>query len=355
MGKWLKLSLLTLLLTLALILFLISVNKVNTLLPGNPPPHGGAANLKPRPARAIEGVRPRLPGGSESIKPRGGVGGIGGWMAVETVRTEVTITYSPGEVIKGRDFLVRGSISAEDGAKLSGVKVSILLKRSKAEKGLVIGKGRSENGSFEVTCRVPGWVEVGDYVLVAVTGKFYEDGKLYLGASSDPVVKVKSLTSLEVSGPTEVVREEPAALKVRLLELPDLTPLEGRGLNVYLDGNFLTSLITDGEGSAKVTISGKVARSLGPGIHEVTVAFEGDEYHLGCKATFNLRVYVRTRIAVKPLNYGFLALKGRLIDSEGRGLGGLSVRASSGGLRLAEVTTGPKGFFPTNLPLSTSR
>ena len=110
--------------------------------------------------------------------------------------TFTEITKIQPSAVKGETFLVNGTVVDRDGKSVSGMHVLIHFKVSKNdESGILVGDGDVSSGNFAISCLVPVESQVGEYHVIASA----IENEKYRGSESDPIIKVRSETTIDLS------------------------------------------------------------------------------------------------------------------------------------------------------------
>ena len=176
------------------------------------------------------------------------------------IPTHVEITKVDEKIVEGENFSVEGVVKYENGFVENGF-VEVYLKRTKDEKGILLGLAEVVNGKFEAVFKAPN--VTGRYHVVA-----HFVGSLKYGESwSDPTVEIFEKPELIVKLPNRVPREYVVEGELKCKNLP-------ADVSVYVDGKLYRILKTDENGKFKFELR------LPCGTHEIEVLYEGGNYTL---------------------------------------------------------------------------
>ena len=177
----------------------------------------------------------------------------------EKIPTRVEITRVDEKIVEGKNFSVEGIVTYENGFVENGF-VEVYLKRTKSEKGILLGLAEVVNGKFNASFRV-----------VNITGRYHVVahfvGSLKYDESwSDPIVEIFERPNLTVNLPDKVPRGYVVEGKLRCRDLP-------ADVEVYVDGKLYRILKTDEDGHFKFELDLV-------GVHTIDVLYRGGNYTL---------------------------------------------------------------------------
>ncbi|WP_457550106.1 transglutaminase-like domain-containing protein [Archaeoglobus sp.] len=176
------------------------------------------------------------------------------------IPTHVEVTKVDGKIVEGENFSVEGVVKCENGSVEDGF-VEVYLKKTKSEKGILLGLVKVVDGKFKAVFKAPN-----------VTGRYYVVahfvGSLKYGESwSDPIVEIFEKPDLIVKLPDKVPRGYVVEGELRCRDLP-------ADVNVYVDGKPYRVLKTDEKGNFKFELD------LPCGLHEIEILYKGGNYTL---------------------------------------------------------------------------
>jgi hypothetical protein len=196
------------------------------------------------------------------------------------VTTTTTLRSVDETVIRGDTFLVDGRVLAADSEQVDNMTIFVFLTKDREAEGILVGKGYSQQGAFQVESAVPYYVEIGDYKVVSISLGTTQ----YAPSHSDSIIRVRATTRMELGSEDEFLLGY-GAIHGQLLwdngtgfaNAP--ISLEITSLNVQLAVGKLQNL-TFNDGSFRI------ATTFGnSGMYELKAMFFGNEYVLGSNAT----------------------------------------------------------------------
>ncbi len=115
------------------------------------------------------------------------------------VTTTTTIKSVNESVIRGDTFVVEGSVLAADDEQVDNMTIFVFLTQDREAEGLLVGKGWSKQGAFEVESSVPYYVEIGDYRVISISLGTTQ----YAPSSSNSTTKVLATTGIDFTSEEE--------------------------------------------------------------------------------------------------------------------------------------------------------
>ena len=183
-------------------------------------------------------------------------------------------------VIRGDTFWVNGTVLTTSGERVDNMTIFIFLTKSTETEGIIVSKGYSKQGNFQIECAVSYFTEIGDYKVVPISlGTTH-----YAPSSSNSIIRVCATTRMELGSEEEFLLGYGAihghllwdngtcfanasiSLKINLLATPsEVWKLQNL---TFEDGSFRIETTFEN-----------------PGVYEVKAMFSGNEYILGSSAT----------------------------------------------------------------------
>jgi len=200
---------------------------------------------------------------------------------VHHIPTTTTLRNIGEAVIRGDTFWLNGTVLTDSDEQVDNMTIFVFLTKGREAEGVIIGKGYSKQGNFQIESTVPHSIEIGDYKLIPIS---LGTTQYAPSSSSDYIIKVQSTTRMELCSEEEFLLGY-GAIHGRLLwdngtglanasisfETTSLaTPSEVWKLQnlTFKDGSFRIETIFES-----------------PGLYEVKAMFYGSEYVLGSQAT----------------------------------------------------------------------
>ena len=185
--------------------------------------------------------------------------------------TVTTITDQDSIGIRGLTFNVQGEVKRVGGKSLSGLTTLIYLAERKNETGIIVGKGKVVNGTFNIICELPLNITNGEYFVKAKTLENEE----YRESWSDPPLTVVTKTKMEFDLPEKFIAGRVFQFQGNLTNWFTGDPIPNA--TCLLDtGEEQIQLITNQNG----ILSGNYSLAT-PGTHTLTLSWSGSTYYLG--------------------------------------------------------------------------
>jgi hypothetical protein len=196
------------------------------------------------------------------------------------ISTTTTLGNIDESVIRGYTLRVNGTVLAANDEKVDNMTVFIFLTKSKENEGVIVGKGYSKQGNFQIESVIPYLMEIGDYKVIPISLGTTQ----YAPSSSASITRVRATTRIELASGDQFLlgygaihgnllwdngtglAKAPISLKITSLA----TPSEVRELQN----------LTSKDGSFRIKTTFEDA-----GIYEAKAMFPGNEYVLGSNAT----------------------------------------------------------------------
>jgi len=196
------------------------------------------------------------------------------------ISTTTTLRNTDEALIRGDEFWVNGTVLTANDERVDNTAIFVFLTKSTKAEGIIVGKGYSEQGNFQIASNVPLFMEIGEYRLILIslgTTRCASSGSTY-------IVRVCATTGMELGSEEEFLlgygaihghllwdngtgfAEAPISLRITSLA----TPSEAWKLQnlTFNDGSFRMETIFEN-----------------PGVYEVRVMFSGNDYVFGSNAT----------------------------------------------------------------------
>jgi hypothetical protein len=191
-----------------------------------------------------------------------------------------TLTSIDKAVIRGDTFWVNGTVLATSDGQVDNMTIFVFLTKGREAEGVIIGKGYSKQGNFQIESTVPDFVEIGDYKAISIS----LGTKQYAPSSNDSIIRVRATTRMELGSEEEFLLGY-GAIHGRLL-WDNGTGFANASISLEIT-SLATQLevwksqnLTFEDGSFRIETTFE-----NPGVYEVKAMFSGDEYVLGSNAT----------------------------------------------------------------------
>ena len=183
-------------------------------------------------------------------------------------------------VTRGDTFWINGTVLTTSDEQVDNMTILVFMTKSREAEGVIIGKGCSKQGNFQIECAAPYLMEIGDYRVVLISLGTTQ----HAPSSSDSVIRVRATTRMRLGSEEEFLLGYGAIhgrlswdngtgfakANISLKMTPLATPPE-----VWKSQN-----LTFKDGSFRIRTT-----FPNPGVYEVNAMFSGDEYVLGSNAT----------------------------------------------------------------------
>jgi len=197
------------------------------------------------------------------------------------ISTTTTLRNIDESVIRGDKFWVNGTVLTANNERVDDMNIFILLTKSGGTECVIVGKGYSKQGNFQIASKVPFLMEIGDYRLITIS----LGTTRYTSSSSECIVRVCATTRTELGSEEEFLlgygaihghllwdngtgfAEASISLKITLLSTPSEV-WESRN-QTSKGGSFRIETMFEN-----------------PGVYEVKAMFSGDECVLGSNVTY---------------------------------------------------------------------
>ncbi|UCG45820.1 MAG: transglutaminase domain-containing protein [Candidatus Bathyarchaeota archaeon] len=114
------------------------------------------------------------------------------------VPTITTLRWIDEVAVRGDTFWINGSVSTTHGSQINNMTVFVFLTKAGMAEGLVIGKGHSIQGDFQIECVAPYFNEIGDYGVICISLGTLE----FAPSNASSNLRVQARTRMEL-GPEE--------------------------------------------------------------------------------------------------------------------------------------------------------
>lgn len=196
--------------------------------------------------------------------------------------TEVTLSLNTTRAFVGEPIEAAGTLTT-NGTNFPNRTITILFDNSP-----IAATTTGPDGSYHTTTAIP-YQYVHNMTATALYTPSDADVGVYLACISPPVY-VETMfneTQLEITTPNEAYPGLPITVKANVTS-EDTTPLNQRGVNVFLDNNLLANAETDPQGH--VNIETTLSPQTPTGSHTMTVAVDPQDVYAGASETRTLSV-----------------------------------------------------------------
>lgn len=196
------------------------------------------------------------------------------------ISTTTTLRNIDEAVIRGDTFWVNGNVLTTSDEQVDNMTIFVFLTKSTEAEGVIIGKGYTNQGNFQIENTAPFFMEIGDYKVIAISL-----GTTQCAPSRNAfIIRVRATTRMELGSEEEFLlgygaihgcllwdngtgfADTSISLKIALLASP----------SEVWESQKLTS--EDGSFRIETTFEN-------PGVYEVEAMFSGNEHILGSNAT----------------------------------------------------------------------
>jgi hypothetical protein len=196
------------------------------------------------------------------------------------ISTTTTLRTEDEVVIRGDTFWINGTVLTTSEEQVDNMTVFVFLTKTRKAEGMIIGKGYSTQGNFQIESAVPYFVEVGDYKVVCISLGTIE----HAPSNSDFIIRTCATTRTELGSEEEFLLGY-GAIHGRLLWDNGTgfaqTPISLRTTSLATPSQVWESQnLTFNDGSFRIETTLE-----NPGTYEVEATFSGNEYVLGSNAT----------------------------------------------------------------------
>ncbi len=196
------------------------------------------------------------------------------------ISTTTALRKTDETAIRGDTFWINGTVLTTNEEQVDNMALFVFLTKTRRAEGIIIGKGYSKQGNFQIESVIPYSVEIGDYKVICIslgTAK-------YAASNSDFNIRARATARIEL-GSEEVFLLGYGAIHGQLLWD------NGTGFAEASISLRMTSLstppqvwesqnLTFNDGSFRIETTFE-----NPGTYEMEAMFPGNEYVLGSNAT----------------------------------------------------------------------
>ena len=115
------------------------------------------------------------------------------------IPTTIALRNLEDPLIRGDTFWVNGTILAVGNEMVDNMTVFIFVTKGRKAEGIIIGKGYSERGVFQVKSTIPSFMEVGDYKVVPVSLRTTQ----YAPSHNEFIIRLCATTTMQISSEDE--------------------------------------------------------------------------------------------------------------------------------------------------------
>ena len=196
------------------------------------------------------------------------------------VSTTTSLKNTEEAVLRGNPFWVNGTIHTANDEQADSMTIFVFLTKSTEAEGLIIGKGYSEQRSFQIEGRIPWFIEVGDYKVIPICLGTAQ----YAPSSSECAIRVCAATTMKFGSEKEFLLGY-GAIRGHLL-WDNGTGFAAAPISLMISLSDTPSKswelqnLTFGDGSFRIKTTFE-----DPGTYAVRAVFSGNEYALESNAT----------------------------------------------------------------------
>ncbi len=196
------------------------------------------------------------------------------------ISTSTSIKYVDTPAVRGNTFWTNGTVLTSSNEQVDNMSVFVFLTRSRTAEGVVVGKGYSEQGHFQIKSKVPSYLEIGDYKVILLS----LGTTRHAPSSSNSTIRVLAKTRITL-GPEEEFLLGYGVI-YGYLSWDNGTDFANALVSIKISSSTTPSEVshlqklTLKDGSFRIE-----ATFENPGIYEVNAMFSGNEYILSSNAT----------------------------------------------------------------------
>ena len=279
---------------------------------------------------------------------------------VVLAQTNLVISSSPSTLVAGDSFTVQGILLDDLNQTLAINGNSSLAIVHLLVDGIPVSSIETDalTGNFSIGWTLPEDTSAGSHLIEVrfLGGRDWVDPvgvgdpanpDFYLPSSAQINFNVSVPTKIILLTPTGTVdREATMTLEGRLLDLVDV-PLTNLTVEVWLDGQWMTNVTTDGTGLFTAVYPVPADAKLGP--LSLEIRFTGTTFYLPSNATGTWTIYSPTLVTVSmesPVAVGQnTTITGTVVDNQLIGVSGHTVQLEVEGLIIATIVTDSEGQF----------
>ena len=263
---------------------------------------------------------------------------------VPYVFTRTTLKEIEETVIRGDTFWVNGTVLTANDEKVDNMTIFIFLTKSKEAEGIIVGKGYSKQGDFQIESSVPHFMEGGDYKVIPISLGTTQ----YAPSSSESIIKVRATTVIEL-GPEEEFLLDYGTIHGRLL-WDNGTGFANAPISFKIIYLGIPSKVWELQKSSLKDGSFRIETSFeNPGVYKVKAIFSGNDYVLGSNATSVIEL--KRGMPVIQITGGNVAVRGEVFNITGTiqfediGVWGEPVKVSFDNRLLTTIETRDNGSY----------
>ena len=199
---------------------------------------------------------------------------------ISHISTTTTLRKTDETAIRGDTFWINGTVLTTSEEQVDNMPIFAFLTKTRKAEGIIIGRGYSKQGNFQIESAVPYFVDIGDYKVVCISLGTTEHSP----SNSDFIIRARATTRIKLGSEEEFLLGygaihgqllwdngtgfAEAPISLRMTSLSTL-------LQVWESQN-----LTFNDGSFRIETTFE-----NPGTYEVEAVFSGNEYVLGSNAT----------------------------------------------------------------------
>lgn len=247
-------------------------------------------------------------------------------------------------ITRGDTFWVNGTVLTADSEQIDNMTVFVFLTKSELAKGIIIGKGYSKQGNFQIESQVPHFTEIGDYKVVSIS----LGTTLHASSSTDSTTRVRATTRMEL-GPEDSFLLGYGAIHGRLF-WDNGTELPGAPISLKITSSATPIEVWEIRNKTLDDGSFRIETSFeNSGTYEIEATFSGNAYILGSSAKQTIELTLA--LPVIQIFDENAAVRGEVFNITGTvqfediGVWGEPVTVTFDDQLLATVETGRNGSY----------
>lgn len=225
-----------------------------------------------------------------------------------TVFANTTINFYPKYVYRNKTFEINGTVTENNILKTKSLPLIITWNKTK------LNTTTSEDGNFLVNYKVEKNYPLGEVNVLVEIDSTKVNLSLYINNQTTTIYTVVAKTNINFTS------KNINAIGKEITIFGNLTDDFGNGLNktivILLDGNEIINVNTNDSGSFKTTF--EVPSDINAGIHNLTVKFNGENYHLESFKSLDIQFKYPTNIVINNLEKQYrnnnITISGTLYD-----------------------------------------
>ena len=246
----------------------------------------------------------------------------------------------PLEVLRLQEFILSSYLLDDLGNPMVGQMVNVTFRNIKYP--LIV----DDTGLIEKSLTLTPDYDLGTYSAYWD----YSGHGYYLPATHQQTVTIMALTSISIESDADVIVGETFSFSGRIID--DMNEPLSTNLNFYFHGQFVDTLVTDGDG--KFYYEYRVPTDSDAGPNAISVHYISEGYYRASSSTWQLQVYHNTRIVMNDFE-GILdttvPISGYAYDKADRPINNLSIRLVLDSGFPMDGVTDSNGKFSIPLPL----